>query len=125
MATPAYGDPRDWWTPETLREEDEETGEPVWAQAEHLPLSLLADLVEVARDAVVSFAPALPEDYPLGKCPARYRLAHLEQVKNIWNASTVDAGGDMGEGDYVVRPVPLDWAIKQMLRPRTGIPVAL
>lgn len=126
MATtqPEYGAPRDWHTIESVRGTDE--GEQaVWETAEHIPDSLLGDLLEVARDSVLAFAPALHEDYPLGQCPAAYRLAHLMQTRNLWNAVEVDPSGGFGEGDYVIRPMPLDWIIKQVLRPKTGVPVAL
>lgn len=125
MSAPEYGAPRDWHTVESLRGTDEH-GEPVWAQAADIAESLLADLVDVARDNVLAYAPALPEDYPLGKCPAAYRLAHLMQTRNLWNAVTEDDGGGGFAGDeYAIRPVPLDWIIKQILRPKTATPVAL
>ena len=120
-----HGDPRDWYTVESVRTPAEGDQAAIWEEADHIPDSLLADLIEVARDAVLAFAPALPEDYPLGKCPASYRLAHLMQTRNLWNSVEVDSDGDMGGGDYTIRPVPLDWIIKQVLRPKTAVPVAL
>lgn len=125
MATPAAGEPRDWHTVTSLRASDGEDGQAVWETAEHIADSLLADLVEVARESIIAFAPALPEDYPLEKCPASYRLAHLMQIRNLWNAVETDNDGEFGGGDYVIRPVPLDWMVKQILRPKRAVPVAL
>ena len=55
--------------------------------------------------------------------PTRYALAQLMQAKNMWNAGRVDASGGIGDGgDFVIRPVPLDWHVKQLLRPKRGAP---
>lgn len=120
-----YGTPRDWYTPESLRTPAAGNEPAVWETADSIPDSLLEDLLEVARDAVLEFAPALPDDYPVGKCPAAYRLAHLMQTRNLWNAQEVDTDGGFGGEDYTIRPVPLDWIIKQVLRPKRAVPVAL
>lgn len=124
-ALPAYGEPRDWYTVESIRTPAEGDASADWADSDDVPDALLNDLLEVARDAVLAFAPALPADYPAGRCPARYRLAHLMQTRNLWNAVGVDSSGDFGGDDYTIRPVPLDWIIKQILRPKTAVPVAL
>ncbi|MBP1326731.1 hypothetical protein JOF28_001963 [Leucobacter exalbidus] len=125
---PDYGTPRDWHDVASLRTPPVDTvgDQPaVWEAADHIPDALLGDLLDVARDSVIAFAPVLPEDYPLGKCPASYRLAHLMQTRNLWNAVEVDSSGGFGDGEYTIRPMPLDWIIKQILRPKTGVPVAL
>lgn len=120
-----YGDPVDWYTVETLRADDTSTGSPVWAEAADIPTTLLTDLLFIARDSVVAFAPALAEDYPDDKCPVSYRHAQFMQTRNLWNATEVDSGGGFGDGEYTIRPMPLDWIIKQILRPKRAIPVAL
>lgn len=114
-----------WHTVETIRANDTETGSPVWAEAADIPTDLLTDLLFIARDSVVAFAPALPEDTPSGKCPVAYRHAQFMQTRNLWNATEVDSGGGFGDGEYTIRPMPLDWIIKQILRPKTAVPVAL
>lgn len=122
----AYGEPCDWYTVEAIRTPQGEDDEAVWEDAAHIPGSLLRDLLEVARGQVLAFAPTLPADLAAsGKCPAAYRLAHLMQTRNLWNAVEVDPGGGFGDDSYTIRPVPLDWIVKQTLRPRAGIPVAL
>lgn len=120
-----YGEPTDWHTAESLRTPEDSDQPAIWQTADDIPDSLLDDLLHVARDSVLAFAPALPEDYPLGKCPPAYRLAHMMQTRNLWNAVEVDSDGGFGEGDFTIRPVPLDWIIKQVLRPKTAVPVAL
>lgn len=81
----------------------------------------LYDLLEVAKDQVLAFAPDLDEDaFP----PSNYRKAQLMQARNIWNVDKGDAGnGEMGLGGFVVTPKPLDWHVRQILRPKTGRPV--
>ncbi len=52
--------------------------------------------------------------------PESYRWAQLQHARNIWNATNVNpsAGYGMDEpGSFMIRPFPLDWAIKQRLRP--------
>lgn len=122
---PEYGAPRDWYTVDTIREPAEGDAAAAWDDAEHIPDSVLNDLLEVARDNVIEFAPVLPAEYPAGKCPASYRLAHLMQTRNLWNALEVDSSGEFGGDDYTIRPMPLDWIIKQILRPKRAVPVAL
>ena len=102
-----------WHTLASAREE--------CADAEHIPDPVLFDLLDIARDEVVAYAPALAEGDPI---PLRYIKGQIMQARNTWNAARVDpsTGGD-GEESFVIRPFPLDWSIKQVLRPRTGIPV--
>lgn len=82
--------------------------------------STLYDLLDIAREAVTEFAPALEEDeLP----PLNYRKAQLMQARNVWNATEVRPSGEVGADGYVIVPKPLDWQIKQILRPRRGVPV--
>lgn len=90
-----------------------------WADAEHIGDMALWELLEVARNDVLSFAPALAVDVPV---PVHYRKAQIMQARNILNATGVDpASGDDGAGSFVIRPFPLDWQIKQTLRPKRGL----
>ncbi len=78
------------------------------------------ELLEVAKAGVVAFAPALAEG---AQVPATYRKGQRMQARNTWNAAKVDpTSGGMGDDTFVIRPYPLDWAIKQVLRPKPAIP---
>ncbi len=124
-----------WHTPDTVRAE--------WPDAVQIDDLLLEQLVVVARDAVVAYAPALrsgtgePGGFGTGpfghgtfghgpegddSIPDRYRLAQLIQVKNVWNAAIATASGDLGGDTYAIQPRPLDWHVKGLLRPATGRP---
>ena len=88
----------------------------------------LTELLEVAADAVVSFAPALvvavaPGDHE-GVIPVAWRRAQLMQARNIHNADLVTPGGEVGADGFVRTIHPLDWQIKQILRPKKGAPRA-
>ncbi|MBH0054481.1 hypothetical protein I6E74_09920 [Salinibacterium sp. SWN139] len=104
-----------WHTPETVRED--------WLDAPESD-TLLEDLLVVAQEAVVAYAPALTEvdEEDALIIPTAYRYAQLQQVKNLWNAGRVDSAGGVGDEGFVFRPHPLDWMIKQILRPRKAVP---
>lgn len=72
-------------------------------------------LLDVARDQVEAYAPALA-----GKpFPERYRAAQLMQARNTWNASLSNGDQQTDVGGFVVSIRPLDWAVKQLIRPLT------
>lgn len=122
---PKYGEPTDWHTVDSVRTPSE-PGEPApWEDAEHIPTASLNDVLNVAREQVLEFAPALPpEIVEAGKCPASYRVAHLMQARNLWNATEPDRSA-YGDDGFSIPARPLDWIVRQMLRPKTPIPVAL
>lgn len=110
-----------WWTV------DEAKGSWVGAPADD-DLELLLD---VAKAEIIAYAPALdPDDvvtvtpdegdpYEVQVIPAGYRWAQLAHARNIWNAAKVNPSGGFGaDGEtFALTPFPLDWAIKQRLRP--------
>lgn len=79
----------------------------------------LFQLLQMAKQQVVEFAPALADNEPV---PANYAEAQLMQARNLWNAGRVDpSAGGLGDEEFVIRPFPLDWIVKQVLRPQKGI----
>lgn len=91
-----------------------------WADAP-LDDDSLGELLEVAQVAVLAYAPALtpadPEDIPVS-----YRSAQLMQARNVWNSGQASpSGGDGFDniGYGLTTTHPLDWQIKQLLRPRS------
>lgn len=98
-----------------------------WDDAEQIENSLLGELLVVARDAVLAYAPALPAFVPEGEedqqeIPTRYRLGQMIHVKNLWNASRIGASDSLGGETFTIQPRPLDWHVKQILRPAQGVP---
>lgn len=110
----AQDDSTGWYTVDTARE-DWALGEATTSDAR------LHQLLELAKQQVLAFAPALAEDAAI---PVHYRAAQLAQAQNLYNAGVVDpATGDAGTDGFALRPYPLDWMIQQMLRPKHGTPV--
>ncbi|WP_404311304.1 hypothetical protein LG314_07940 [Agrococcus terreus] len=80
----------------------------------------LHDLLAVARTQVLEYAPELE----LAPVPAHYRAAQLLQARNVWNATQTDPNSSQMNGDGFAVPVyPLDWSVRQMLRPQRVVPV--
>jgi hypothetical protein len=82
--------------------------------------ALLFELLEAAQVACVSWAPALPEGAPI---PAGHKIAQVMQARAVWNS--VKAGGEsvFGADGFTVRVFPLDFNVKQLLRPKRAKPV--
>ena len=79
----------------------------------------LALYLEAAKEACLAYAPtpADPEDVP-----ESWVLAQAYQARNIYNSGQAGAGsGDFDGGGYGLSTHPLDWQIKQLLRPRRGL----
>lgn len=87
-----------------------------WIDAASIDDLRLHTLLELARQQCAAYAPELAADE---RAPLNYRQAQLMQARNLLNAGRAE--GD-GEGDFVLRPFPLDWMVKQTLRPKAGIP---
>lgn len=80
----------------------------------------LFELLQIAKTQCVEWIDEVEED----EAPDAFscRLGQRMQSRNIWNASMVAAGGDLGDGTFAIVPRPLDWEVKQILTPRTRIP---
>ena len=75
----------------------------------------------IAGATLVHGSPELPA--AVQNIPLRYRKYQLMQARNIWNASKVDpSNGAFDDSSYAIKPFPLDWTIKQGLRPKRGVP---
>lgn len=97
----------DWHTPESARTQ--------WVDAP-LDDEQLQELLDVAKQAVLAYAPAIDDpDDP----PTNYRVAQLTQTKNVWNGSYASPSGDLDGGSFGLTTFPLDWQVKQLLRPRS------
>jgi hypothetical protein len=106
---PPYND--GWHTLDTARDQ--------WVDAPYQD-EILSDLLAIAQEQCLAYAPGASGTAPT---EPHYRVAQLMQARNIWNASKVSPSGDLGDGTYVISPKPLDWMIKQLLRPKRAVPV--
>lgn len=82
-----------------------------------------------ARDAVLAYAPTIDGDqYTVEdgmivptEIPDRYALAQAMQARNTWNSIKASPGGEMDGSSYGISAYPLDWSVKQLLRPQRGM----
>jgi len=104
---------------------DIESARDEWGDDAPFNDDVLTELLEVSKLQIIAYAPTLPEpEDPEAEevIPTNYRLGQLRQAQNLWTAGQVDSSGEIGDGSFAVRPHPLDWVIKQILRPRRGVP---
>jgi hypothetical protein len=107
-----YDEQYGWWhTLDTARE--------AWTDAPYED-DELQELLDVARVQCLTYAPGEPTSQMV---PLRYRMAQLMQARNLWNASRQDPGGEIGGEGFAVRVFPMDWAVKNLLRPKSAVPV--
>jgi hypothetical protein len=91
----------------------------------------LQELLDVAQNAVLAYAPTLVEGALIiedgivvvagpNEIPVSYRYAQLMQARNVWNSSQASpSSSDFDGAGYGLTTFPLDWQVKQLLRPRT------
>lgn len=92
----------------------------MWADAPDDDVALF-HVLDAAHTAVIEYAPAIEEGSPI---PPSYRQAQLMQARSIWTAQRGDKDGSQFGAEGIVIPVfPLDWHVRQLLRPKTGVPV--
>jgi len=80
--------------------------------------TILADLLDIARDQVIAYAPELP----LGaEVPVNYSYAALVQARDIWNAFNASPSQDQfGQDTFAIPVYPMSWHVKNLLRPTQG-----
>jgi len=78
-------------------------------------------LLDVARRQVIEWAPAREAGT---RPPSNEVTAQLTQARNVWNAVKSDpANQGIGDEGFVIRPFPMDWTVKNMIRPPSAKPV--
>lgn len=72
-------------------------------------------LLRVARVQVEAFAPG---PALVARPSTNLVLAQQTQARNIWNAIKTDpANQGIGDEGFVIRPFPMDWTVKNLIRP--------
>lgn len=98
-----------------------DTARHAWSDAVRIEDDILWEILAVAKHEVVAYAPALAVGATV---PVHYRKGQLMQARSLWNASKVDpSSGAMGDDSFAITPFPLDWQVKQVLRPKRAVPV--
>lgn len=91
-----------------------------WADADTMTDLELAQYLAAAYEQCVRFAPALADGAPV---PENYRVAQVYQARASWRALSENVQNEMGPEGYTIVTYPLDWTVRQMLRPKRGKPV--
>lgn len=91
-----------------------------WDDANGLDDSVLEAHLASAQEECEAFAPVLPQD---AEVPERYREAVVIQARSTWQRFKGTQDGGIGPDGYIVQTFPLDWVVRQKLRPRRGFPV--
>ena len=98
-----------------------------WRDAAAIDDEYLQELLDLAQLQVLEFGPQVTADAIAADpttVPNNYRMAQLTQTRNVWNAVKTDpAAGGFGDEGFVIRPFPLDWTVKNMIRPKRAKPV--
>jgi hypothetical protein len=80
----------------------------------------LLELLAVAREAVVAYAPPPPADADPEVIPDGYRTAQLKQARNAWTTQRVSQDGFADGGQFGLESQFLPW--HQDVRPKSGRP---
>jgi hypothetical protein len=87
---------------------------------------VLYKLLTTARDQVINFAPALgfqSDGVTPVLPPQNYVDAQLMQARNNLNAQQATRQySEDGDANAPIPSFPLDWAVKHLLRPQSGVP---
>lgn len=100
-----------WLTLEEVRD--------AWIDAP-LDDSDLTRLLEAAQAECEAFMPAQAEDFVP---ESRHEQALLLQARALWRSIKAGTGDAIGPDGFQVVVFPLDWTVKQLLRPKPGRPV--
>ena len=66
-----------------------------------------------------AFAPAIPEGQ---EAPENYVAAQVLHARSLVRSGIAGSGDTTGIGTETVTVFPMDWTVKQLLRPRRGRP---
>lgn len=92
-----------------------------WTDAEEMSDEELLGYLQSAYEQCVDFAPALADD--VVDIPRRYVQAQIMQARALWRSVTAGDDNGVGPADLTVTVFPMDWTVKNLLRPRQGRPV--
>lgn len=93
-----------------------------WPDSTDIDDTRMTDLLAAAFPACVAFAPALPVDATVATVPQAYKLGHVMQARELYQAQQRGEQDVIGVGDYAIRARPLIAAVKSLFRPERGRP---
>lgn len=95
----------------------------VWPDGADLDGDTAEMFLASARAQCVAFAPAPTgtEDAPV---PQAYRLAQVMQARALWRSGKSGSNDQIGGDGFTVTVFPMDWTVKRLLRPQSGLVIA-
>lgn len=100
---------------------DDERLADLWPGSVDLTDTALELVLAAAAEQCQAYAPTLPEGEDT---PSRYVLAQVLQAKGLATAGYTGPSDSLG-GEDGVTVYPMDWQVRNLLRPRQGHPVIL
>jgi hypothetical protein len=91
-----------------------------WADAVDMEDDELTQYLASAYEQCVEFAPALAEGQTT--IPQRYVQAQIMQARAIWRSITAGDDDGIGPEGFTVTVYPMDWTVKNLLRPKRAVP---
>ncbi len=74
--------------------------------------------LSAAKAGCLAFAPELPEGDPI---PDEWLIAQAYHARNTYNAGQAAPSGEFDGSSYGLTAFPLDWQVKQLLRPQSAV----
>lgn len=71
------------------------------------------DFLPHTRDEAGVLQPVTP-----APVPERFKLAQILQARGLYNSVATGPGDQLGDGSLGVTVFPMDWSVKNLLRPR-------
>ena len=88
-----------------------------WPGVDEVDLDELALLLASAQVQCAAFAPDLGDDVTV---PANYRHAQVLQARALYRAGMAGSNDQIGLDGQSVTVFPMDWTVKNLLRPKSG-----
>lgn len=94
-----------------------------WPDAAEMDVEDLGTVLQAAYEQCLAFLPHKRVDGVLvpnvpTPVPSRFRLAQIMQARAVWRSLKARSGDDMGMGEMSVTVFPMDWTVKNLLRPK-------
>lgn len=86
----------------------------LWPDAPSDP-DVLDELLEASYEQCAAYVPGIVET----PVPSRYRIAQVMQARAIQRSLVSGTGDQMGGDGYTVTVFPMDWNVRNLLRPRS------
>ena len=92
----------------------------LWPDADVLEDDVLTAYLRSAYESCVAFAPALAADVEV---PESWRVAQVMQARAVYRSLKAGGRDQVGPDGFTVTVYPLDWNVRQQLRPKRGRPL--